>query len=149
MKNEIYELAEIQVSYRNKNDNPVKITSSQDAYKLFYSNWNLDTLELQEEFKVLLLNRANKVLGVYCMSRGGSSGTVVDAKLLFSVILKCNASAVILCHNHPSGNLKPSKADEDITTRIKEIAKLLDISLLDHIIISRNGYYSFTDERGL
>jgi len=132
MKNEIYELAEIQVSYRNKNDNPIKITSSQDAYKLFYSNWNLDTLELQEEFKVLILNRANKVLGIYPLSRGGCSGTVVDTKLLFSVILKCNASA-----------------DEDITSRIKEIAKLLDISLLDHIIISRNGFYSFTDERGL
>ena len=141
------ELNEIQVSYKFSSTSRNKITSPDKAFEILLHSWNKDTIELQEEFKVVLLNKANIVLGIYPMSRGGTSGTVVDIKLLFSVILKCNASAIIISHNHPSGNLKPSLADEKITSRIKECANLLDITLLDHLIITKDGYYSFSNEK--
>ena len=140
-------VAEIQVSYSTNSRVRPKVTCGKSAFDLFYNSWSQNTIELQEEFKVVLLNKANIVLGIYPMSRGGTSGTVVDIKLLFSVILKCNASAIIISHNHPSGNLKPSLADEKITSRIKECANLLDITLLDHLIITKDGYYSFSNEK--
>ena len=106
----------------------------------------MDTIELQEEFKVVLLNRANEVLGVYSLSKGGITGTIVDQRLIFAVALKCNATGIILCHNHPSGNLKPSEADVTMTSKIKKCGELFDISLLDHLIITKNGYFSFTQD---
>lgn len=139
-------IQEIKVSYKTGNTEKLKVVSSQDSYRLFLSCWSMNTIELQEEFKVLLLNRNNQVLGIYPLSRGGVSGTVVDAKLLFSVALKCNASSIIIAHNHPSGNLKPSEADIKLTRKLKEAGNYLDIVLLDHIIITRNGYYSFVDQ---
>ncbi|MEZ4801502.1 MAG: JAB domain-containing protein [Gelidibacter sp.] len=142
-------IQEIKVSYKTGNTEKLKVVSSQDSYRLFLSCWSLNTIELQEEFKVLLLNRNNQVLGIYPLSKGGVSGTVVDAKLLFSVALKCNASNIIIAHNHPSGNLKPSEADIKLTRKLKEAGNYLDIVLLDHIIVSRNGYYSFVDESKL
>ena len=140
------EIAEIQVSYSNSNKDTIKIRSSKDSYKLIINTWNTDTIELQEEFKVILLNRSNTVLGIYPLSRGGVSGTIIDMKLLFSVALKCISSSMIIVHNHPSGSLTPSNADLQCTRRIKEVCKLLDITLLDHIIIAKNGYFSFCDE---
>ena len=86
------------------------------------------------------------MLGIYPLSKGGVTGTVVDAKLVFSVALKCNASNLIIAHNHPSGNLKPSEADKSLTLKLKKAANLLDITLLDHLILSKEGYYSFQDE---
>ncbi|MEY8850029.1 JAB domain-containing protein [Psychroserpens sp. XS_ASV72] len=124
-----------------------KITNSQIAFDFLLNNWENDTIELFEEFKVLLLNRANEVLGIYTLSRGGIAGTVVDIKLLFAVILKSASSSVILVHNHPSGNLKPSKADNDLYNKIKVAAEYLDVSVLDNMIISKNGYLSFADEK--
>jgi DNA repair protein RadC len=109
------------------------------------NSWSKNTIELQEEFKILLLNRANVVLGVYSMSKGGVSGTFVDAKLIFSVALKCNASSIILAHNHPSGNLNPSQADKNITKKLVSAGKYLDVSILDHVIITKDDYYSFAD----
>lgn len=141
MKNTI---REIKVSYTSGEEDKVSVKNSEDSYKLFFSNWDKNTLELQEEFKVMLLNKHNKVLGIYPMSKGGVSVTIVDAKLLFSVALKCNASNIIIAHNHPSGNLKPSEVDKKVTQKLKEGATLLDISLLDHLIITNNGYYSFS-----
>jgi DNA repair protein RadC len=95
---------------------------------------------------VLYLNRANKVIGSYQLSKGGITGTIADVRLILSVALKTLASGLILAHNHPSGNLKPSEADKQITNKIRQAAKLLDIELLDHIIISSEGYYSFADD---
>ena len=140
------EIAEIQVSYSNSNKDTIKIRSSKDSYDVIINSWNADTLQLQEEFKVILLNRSNTVLGIYPLSRGGVSGTIIDMKLLFSVALKCISSSMIIVHNHPSGSLTPSNADIQCTRRIKEVCKLLDITLLDHIIIAKNGYFSFCDE---
>jgi DNA repair protein RadC len=138
-------IAEIQVSYSTVNTPKSKISSGSDAFDLLFSTWNKGSLELQEEFKVLLMNRANEVLGLYQMSKGGVSGTVVDVKLIFAVALKCNASSIIIAHNHPSGNLKPSDSDVSLTKKIKKCSEFLDISLLDHLIITKHGFYSFSE----
>lgn len=139
------EIAEVQVSYNTTNKEHLKIKDSNSTYELLLSCWNKNTIQLQEEFKVLLLNRNNQVLGIYSLSKGGVSGTVVDSKLLFSVALKANASGIILSHNHPSGNVKPSEADKNITSKIKQASKLLDIELVDHLVITKDSYYSFAD----
>lgn len=138
-------LAEIQVSYNTNSRVKPKITSSHTAYELLQASWSSGTMELQEEFKVLLLNRSNSVLGIYNMSKGGTGGTVVDIKLLFAVALKCNAVSIIISHNYPSGKLEPSLADKEMTKKIKSASEFLDVKLLDHLIITKNGYYSFAD----
>src|SRR5690606_2469011 len=143
-----FEVAEIQLSYKSKvkpSQRP-KITSSKDAYDILLENWNEDKLEFVEQFKILLLNRASKVLGIYEASTGGVSGTVADPKLIFAAAIKANASAIILSHCHPSGNLKPSDADIKLTKKLKEGGQYLEISVLDHIIVTSEGYYSFADE---
>lgn len=138
-------IAEIQVSYNTNSRVKQKITSSASAYEILKSNWNEGRLELQEEFKVILLNRSNEVLGIYNMSMGSTSGTVVDIRLLFAVALKCNALGILISHNHPSGNLNPSDADIEITKKIKQASGIFDIKLIDHIIVTHLGYYSFLD----
>lgn len=140
------EVAEIKVSYSTTSTPKIKITTVNKAFEVLLSLWDLDTIELQEEFKVLLLNRANEVLGIYPLSKGGITGTVIDSRLIFAVALKCNATGILLCHNHPSGNLKPSDADITLTRSIKKCADFLDITLIDHLIITRNGYFSFSNE---
>ena len=140
------EIAEINVSYSTLNIEMKKITSVAEAYDVLLNSWNQDAIELQEEFKVIYLNRANKVLGVYALSKGTISGTLVDVRLIFAVALKCNASGIILAHNHPSGNLKPSEADKSLTSKIKQCAEFMDINLIDHLIITKNNYYSFITE---
>lgn len=138
-------VSEIKVSYSNTNPDRIKITNSQIMYEVIMTHWNFDILEFQEEVKVILLNRANIVLGIYEMSKGGVSGTVVDIRIILGVALKSNASGIVLVHNHPSGKLAPSEPDKTITKRLKEACDLFEIGLLDHLIISRYGYYSFTD----
>ena len=144
--NPIYELAEIQVYYATQNTQKEKINSVQIAYEFLLNSWDRGTLELQEEFKVILLNRANEALGIYSLSKGGITGTVVDVRLLFAVDLKCNACGIIVSHNHPSGNTKPSDADISLTKKIKKCSLLLDITLIDHLIITKVAFYSFSNE---
>lgn len=139
-------IASLELGRRRKNSeksDTKKITSSKDAYdelkELFY---DLD----HEQFWVLLLSRANKVIVKKQISSGGVAGTVVDNKLIFKTALEHLASGIILAHNHPSGNLKPSKADIDITKKIMEAGKNLDINILDHLVISDKGYTSLVDE---
>lgn len=143
------QVAEIQLIYKSKvkpSERP-KVTTSRDAYNLLKQNWDENKIEFVEQFKVLFLNRANKVLGIFELSTGGVSGTVADPKLVFTAALKLNACNIILCHNHPSGNIKPSRADEQLTQKIKEAGKYLDLPVIDHLIISsEEGYYSFADE---
>lgn len=143
-----FEVAEIQLSYRTKvkpSQRP-KVTSSKDAYDILLENWDEDKLEFIEQFKVLLLNRASKVLGIYEASTGGVSGTVADPKLIFAAAIKANASAVIISHCHPSGQLRPSDADINLTKKLVEGGKFLEIHVLDHIIITSESYFSFADE---
>ncbi len=144
--NPLNEVAEIKVSYKTTNTPKVKITSGDVAFEVLLSSWDSDTIELQEEFKVLLLNRANEVLGIYPLSKGGITGTVVDQRLIFAVALKCNATGIILCHNHPSSTLKPSDSDITLTRSIKKCADFLDITLIDHLIITKKGFFSFSNE---
>jgi DNA repair protein RadC len=93
-----------------------------------------------------LLNRCNRVLGIYELSSSGITGTVADVRLITTAALKANAVAIFLSHNLPSGKLKPSRADEELTRKIKEAGKYLDIQVLDHVIVTSEGYYSFADE---
>ena len=139
---------EIQISYKDKISisKSISIKSSADAGKLLFDTWDKNTIGLQESFKVLLLNNANKVKGVYELSKGGITGTLVDIRILFAVVLKSASVAIILSHCHPSGTLKPSEADKQLTIKIQKAAKLFDINVLDHMIITPNGeYYSFAD----
>jgi len=99
-----------------------------------------------EVFAVIFLNRANKINHFEIVSAGGITGTVADPRVILKKALEENAVSIILCHNHPSGSLKPSRADEELTTKIKEAAKYFDIKVIDHIIVSEDGYYSFADE---
>ena len=145
----VHQVNEIKISYKEKirAKDWTKITSSSSASKLLYSHWDKDTIEFQESFKILLLNNANKVKGIYDISKGGITGTLVDLRILFAVVLKSLSVGIILAHNHPSGGLIPSNADKTLTTKIKDAAKLLDINVLDHIIINPKGeYFSFADE---
>jgi DNA repair protein RadC len=139
------EVAEIKVSYSNTNLERIKVTNSQILYNLVLKQWDLDLIEFQEEVKIVLLNRANIVLGIYEMSKGGTSGTVVDIKIILGIALKCNASSIVITHNHPSGTLEPSEPDKSITKKLKEACRILDLNLLDHLIITGQGYYSFSD----
>ena len=120
-----------------------QMRSSRDAYNLIAPL--LQDLS-KEEFWILLLNRSNRFIGRVCISTGGVSGTVVDAKVIFKKAIESLASSVILCHNHPSGNLRPSQADIDITRKLRRAGESLDIAVLDHLIIADSGYFSFADE---
>jgi DNA repair protein RadC len=109
-------------------------------------NWDLDSIEHIEEFKLLLMNRSNSVLGILAVSKGGLSGTVTDIRLIFQGAISANATWIIVCHNHPSSNLNPSESGTKITHKIKEAGNLMDIQLLDHLILTLDGsYYSFAD----
>lgn len=125
----------------NKSKN--KITSSKDVFNIFSPI--LSDLQ-HEEFWVLTLNRSNKIINKHKISQGGLSATVIDNKIIFNFVLNDLATSIILCHNHPSGNLSPSENDKQITKKIKQAAKLLDITLLDHIIVTQTNYFSFADE---
>jgi DNA repair protein RadC len=143
-------VSEIEIVYRKKvackvSERPL-ITTSADCYQVLLHYWNEDKIDLLEEFKVLLLNRANRVLQIFPVSQGGMTGTVADPRLILAAALKVGAVNVVLCHNHPSGNLKPSLADEQLTGKIRMAAQYFDIKVLDHIIITSESYYSFADE---
>jgi DNA repair protein RadC len=120
-----------------------QITSSKDVFDIFHPMLADTTYE---EFWILLLNKANKIIGKFSISEGGLSGTVADPVKIFRKAIEYNAVGMILCHNHPSGNLKPSDADIKLTNKMKEGGKFLDISVLDHIIIGEEKYLSFADE---
>lgn len=139
-------MAALELGRRRKETEVVKrdkISISKDVYDIMKPI----LLDLpHEEFWLLILNRANLVIKKELISRGGVSGTVVDTKIIFKAAVENYACSIIICHNHPSGNLKPSEADIRITKNIKDAGKLMEIPLLDHLIITENGFYSFTDE---
>jgi len=119
-----------------------QITSSADIYEVMNGLADLP----QEEFWILLLNKANKIIGKCPISKGGVSGTVADLRVIFKLAIENLATSIILCHNHPSGNLKPSDADITLTKKLRDSGDLMDIPVLDHVIITDSGYYSFADE---
>jgi DNA repair protein RadC len=144
----LLEVAEILLTYKSnvKPSLRPKINASRDAYEILVKNWDVAKIELCEQFKVLLLNRANKAIGIFEVSSGSVTGTVADPKLIFASAIKANACGLIIAHNHPSGNLVASQADITLTRKIKEGGKLLEIPLLDHLIITTESYFSFADE---
>lgn len=141
-------ISEVQLSYtpKFKRSELPMITEAGNAYKILLEHWDLNTINLIEQFYVLLLSRSNKLLGIYEVSKGGFAGTVVDPKIIFIAALKGCASSIILAHNHPSGNLKPSQSDIGITKRLIEAGHLLDIPVVDHLIVTEDGYLSFAEE---
>lgn len=141
-------IAEVELIYRrNTNlEQMVQIKSPETAYTLFLENWGPLRIDYLEQCKMLLLNRCNYVLGIYEVSTGGISGTVVDPKLVFTAALKMNASGLIFAHNHPSGNSTPSTEDQKLTKKLCEAGSLLDIKILDHLVITSDRYFSFSDK---
>ncbi len=123
----------------------VKIQSSKDAYN-YIKQFYLDDVDIYESFFIAILDRSNSTVGYAKISQGGIVGTVVDVKIIAKYCIDSLASSVILAHNHPSGNRNPSKADENITHKISNALKLIDVQVLDHLIITRDGYFSFADE---
>ena len=121
----------------------IPVKSSETVYSIFHPL--MGDLE-HEEFWLLMLNRANRVLGKYKVSQGGLSGTVIDTRIILKKALDNLASSIIVCHNHPSGNRQPSDADVKITEKLKKAAEMLEIKLLDHVIIADKSYFSFADE---
>src|SRR5271157_547153 len=120
-----------------------KISGSKDAFEIFR---NVIGDQIYESFWIIMLNKANRMIRKCCISEGGISGTVVDQKKIYKIALDHHASSIILGHNHPSGNVHPSEADQKITKKIKEAGVLLDVAVLDHIIVGDDEYYSFADE---
>ena len=139
-------IAALELGRRRKETETVKrekVITSKDVFEIMKPSM----MDLpHEEFWLLMLNRASAVIKKELISRGGVSGTVVDAKIIFKTAVEQYASSIIICHNHPSGNLKPSEADIRLTKNIKEAGKIMEISLLDHLIITEKGFYSFADE---
>ena len=148
MEQTLFEVAEVQLIYKSKVRASLrpKITKSADAFEVLKKHWNQDRLEFVEEFKVMLLNRANRVLGIIEISTGGTSSTVADPKIIFAAAIKSTATGIVLSHNHPSGNLAPSQADINLTRKLKSAGELLDIAVLDHIILTSESYFSFADD---
>ena len=141
-------LEEVELIYKPKfkiSMRPV-IKSSKDAYKLLLQTWDMDQIQLREQFKILLFNGAQRLLAISDLSKGGIHQTVIDTRLIFSTALKANAIYLMIAHNHPSGNLKPSRSDIASTLKIKTAGQFLDITLIDHLVISSEGYCSMADE---
>jgi DNA repair protein RadC len=144
----LFIVSELQLSYRpkvNPNQRPM-VRSAKDAYPIFLENWNQDLIHLQEQFFMILLNTRGRVLGLVHLSSGGTKGTVVDIKIVFSTALKAMASAIVIAHNHPSGDLKPSEQDLTVTRTLVQAGKILGIAMEDHLIISPDGFLSLADE---
>jgi DNA repair protein RadC len=140
-------VAEVKVVYTTlvKNSERQRVVSSETAFQIlkpFYDEF----IDYKESSFVILLNRSNRVIGVNKISEGGFSGTIVDAKMVFQIALLTGASGLILSHNHPSGVLKPSDNDIQLTKKIKEFGNMVELPILDHLIMTSEGYYSFADE---
>jgi len=150
MNNQILEksvVGEVQLSYSKTQEiHTNKIKSSEDIVAFIREIFPVEQINHREYAYSIFLDRANQILGYFMISAGGISGTIIDPRIVFQSALLANASAIIIFHNHPSGNLNASKADVEITIKISKAGKFLDITLLDHIIITENGYFSFSDE---
>ena len=144
--NDLYNVSEVKLTYESNNTRKkkLKVKSSENIFELMVRNW--EQIEYRESFKILLLDISNQVLGINTVSIGGISKSIVDIKMILQGALLANASAIVAVHNHPSGNVRPSSVDDTITLRIKQATEIMDISLLDHLIITKDEYYSYADE---
>lgn len=144
----LYKVTEVELIYRGKtraSDRP-RVTSSREAYEILKGTWDQNRIELLEQFKILLLDRRHACIALSEIATGGVAGCVADPKIIFATALKARASGIILAHNHPSGNLMPSTADMDLTKRLVRAGKFLETQVLDHLVLTKEDYYSFADE---
>lgn len=140
-------VCELTVSYKRKQDRRFKIGSSMDAVELARALlYEEGSIEYAEQFFIMMADTSNHVYAYKLLSQGGMAGTVVDPRLIFQTVLLCHATSLILIHNHPSGNVEPSDADRFMTKKISDAGRLLEIKILDHIILTADNYYSFSDE---
>lgn len=144
---DLFQIAEVKLIYKSRVPAKLRpqVRCSRDGFNLLVKNWS-DQIELVEEFYILLLNRASQVMGMCHIAKGGESSIHFDIKQIFMVALKARACNVILAHSHPSGNTQPSKSDFELTKKVVQAGEILDITILDHLIITRTDYYSFADE---
>lgn len=140
------QVSEVELTYisKIKPSERKTVKSSYEAYEIFKSAW--PDIDLRESFKVMFMNKGNKVLAVSNLSKGGLTSCSADPRHIIIAALRLNACIIMIAHNHPSGTLQPSRADEELTTKIRGACALLDIKLLDHIILTSESYYSFVDE---
>ena len=141
-------ISEYSLKYTKSEIQKTKVITSESASNVI-RKFYFDDINIYESFFILLLNRANNTTGFAKISQGGTAGTVVDIKIIAKYAVESLSSAVIICHNHPSGNKQPSDADLNITRKIKDALLLLDIKLIDHVIITENDFYSFADNGNL
>lgn len=141
-----YTVGEVELIYKSISKSRSKIYSSEDAYKYLLPTYKKGTICYKEYFKVLFLNQANQVLGYTLISEDGITETCADVRVILQAALLTNSVAIILAHNHPSDNLKPSRQDIEITKQVKDAARLMRIMVIDHLILTDVGYYSFSDE---
>ncbi len=143
-----YKIPQVKLTYCSdvKASEKPKILQSSESADIFRASFEDGEIEFQEYFKIMYLDRGHKVNGIHTASIGGIETTIIDIKVIFTGALLAKASAIIVCHNHPSGDLRPSPQDDSITRRIAEAGEILSIKLLDHIIITEDGYFSYADE---
>jgi len=144
----IFKVSEIQLRYKHSKRRSILpfVRSADDAYCVLRNQWDENRIDLAEDFKILLLNRSLQALGICPISSGGTAGTFANPKLVFAAALKANASSIVLAHNHPSGNLQPSNSDITLTRKFENGGKILDIEVVDHIILTSEGFYSIANE---
>ncbi len=151
MKTE-FAVSEVKLTYKPKvkaSERPT-IRSSSAMYKLLVEKvYDADTIEHREFVKLILFNRAGKLIGVHHLSEGGINGTTMDVRVVMQSAILSNCSGIMISHNHPSGNMKPSPQDNQMTDNVKKACKIMEINFLDHIIVTTEGYYSYADEGGL
>lgn len=148
MNQQLYKISEIELVYKPtfKSIERPRVNSAEDVYNLLMQYWSQDRIELVEEFKIILMNNNNAVLGIVNIAIGGMSNVGVDPKVIFAAALKGRASRIVLAHNHPSSELVPSNDDIRMTDQLKRGAYILGLEIVDHLIISPNGFYSFTND---
>ncbi len=141
-----YTVGEVELTYKSTSKARSKIYSSENAYKVLLPTYKEGTICYKEYFKVLFLNQASQILGYTLISEGGITDTTVDVRVILQAALLTNSVAIILAHNHPSGSMKPSRQDIEITKQVKDAARFMRITVTDHLILTDEGYYSFADE---
>lgn len=145
MENMDYYVGEVKLSYQRKTMEQRFATNASEAYQILRSTYKDEDIEYRESFKVLLLNQGFKVLGWTTISFGGITETSADIRMILQSALLCNATCIMVCHNHPSGNLTPSRMDDKLTESIRKACEIMRIHLMDHLIISADNYYSYQE----
>ena len=142
-------IPELTIGRKKSDVKKVKIESPNDSAKFFKEIWDEDTLEYSESVMVIYLNRSNNTIGWFKVSSGGIDSCIIDVRIVLGLALKVGATGFIIAHNHPSGNLNPSRHDEKITEKLRDASGILDITFLDHIILTECGYYSFKESSNI